>query len=786
MAQRNIKGITIEIGGDTTNLQKALGGVNKDLRTTESNLRDVNKLLKLDPSNVDLLKQKQDYLNQRITETKKKLDTEKEALKQLKNSDTSGKVTEQQKALEREIADTEQALKQAQKEMKEFGSVGAQQAKQVASKMEAAGKKITAVGKGLTTHVTAPIAAVGAASVAAWKEVDEAMDTVTTKTGASGEALKEMQESAKNLAKTIPTDFQTAADAVGEVNTRFGLTGEALENLSGQFVEFAKLNNTDVSSSVDGVQRVMAAFGVESEKAGDVLDLLNKVGQDTGLSMDALEGSLTKNASALQGMGFNLSDSAKFLGDLEKSGAESSKVMAGLKKAFQQATKEGKPMSTAMQEVQTSILGAKDDIEAAQIATDYFGKAAGPSIAQAVRDGKLSFEDLGTSLQDYSGNVKSTFEETLDPMDKMQTTMNTLKDLGADIVETSAPAIETAMTSLRDVVEDLADKWNGLSEDQQQMIIKAALIVAALGPVITVIGGVVGIVSTLTGAIGGIVGALGASGAAGAAGAAGAGLIPALGALASAAAPFLIGGAIVVGLISATIAIVQNWDKIKAAAIKLKDTVVQKWNEIKTTVINTVENLKTMILNKWESIKTSVLQKVDALKTGISGTWDAIKTKATETFEGIKTAITDKITAAKDTLSGIVETIKGLFNFEWSLPDLKLPHINVGGYIEVPVLGTIPDPTQISVDWYKRAYQNPVMFTSPTVLQTPQGYKGFGDGSGGEIVLSDAKLRQIAGAGASYTVNVYASPGMNVNQLADAVQNRLVALQRQKEAAGIA
>ena len=122
------------------------------------------------------------------------------------------------------------------------------QLQQAGQKMKDVGDKITGVGTSLSTHVTAPIAAVGAASLAAFKEVDEGADIVTQKTGASGKALKEMQDAANDIATSIPTDFATAGSAIGEVNTRFGLTGDKLKKLSQQFVEFASLNDTDVST----------------------------------------------------------------------------------------------------------------------------------------------------------------------------------------------------------------------------------------------------------------------------------------------------------------------------------------------------------------------------------------------------------------------------------------------------------------------------------------------------------------------------------------------------------
>ena len=156
----NIKGITIEINGNTTPLQKELSKVNKSLKDTQRQLKDVDKLLKLDPKNTTLLQQKQDLLRKSIEDTKSKLDTEREALRQLSEQDKTDEVTKQMDELERQIIADEQALKSAQKQFKEFGSVGTQQAKVVGENLQKAGKAMQDVGSNLTTHVTAPIVAV--------------------------------------------------------------------------------------------------------------------------------------------------------------------------------------------------------------------------------------------------------------------------------------------------------------------------------------------------------------------------------------------------------------------------------------------------------------------------------------------------------------------------------------------------------------------------------------------------------------------------------------------------
>ena len=257
MASRNIKGITIEIDGSTKGLQDSLKDVNEDLKRTQDALRDVNKLLKMDPSNVDLLQQKQGLLKNAIDKTKEKLEQEKTALEQLKNADPSPENTRNMETLQRQIADDEQELKRLTEESKKFGSVFKQQCEAAGEKIKEVGDKVSEVGDSMTKNLSVPIVAAGGAAVAAFTEVDAAEDALIKKTGATGEELDSMKSIMEDIATSIPTDFETAANAVGEVNTRFGVTGDELETLSAQFVKFAQLNNVDVSSAIDDTQKAM-------------------------------------------------------------------------------------------------------------------------------------------------------------------------------------------------------------------------------------------------------------------------------------------------------------------------------------------------------------------------------------------------------------------------------------------------------------------------------------------------------------------------------------------------
>ena len=382
------------------------------------------------------------------------------------------------------------------------------------SKMtESISKKMGSAGGALTKGITAPLTAVGAASVAAWKEVDQGLDTIVTKTGASGEALDEMHGILNNIATSIPTDFETAGAAIGEVNTRFGVTGSELESLSEQFIKFAKLNDQDVSKSVDSVQKALSAFGMDASEATHMLDVLNAVGQNTGVSVDTLTSGLIQNATAFEEMGLSADQAVLFMGQMEKSGANSETVMQGLRKALKNAAKDGKDMNTALSELQDAILNGTDGMDGLTAAYDLFGKS-GDQIYGAVKNGTIDFTNLSNAAIDAGGSVSDTFEGTLSPMERFQTTLNELKVIGADIVDSAGPALADIMERVGDGVEKAADAWTGLSPEMQDTIIKIAGIAAVAGPLLVIGGKVVGGISTLVGGIGSLAGGLGGLGSA--------------------------------------------------------------------------------------------------------------------------------------------------------------------------------------------------------------------------------------------------------------------------------
>ena len=717
MAANNLQeaGLLLTAQG-AEDFKSALKGVSAATKEAYSELKLAQSQYDKNTSSTKKLADRQKYLQQMTEEYTKKEQILQAQLEQLENAEKRDETAIAKKRAEindckASLNKYEDALEDVTNKIKNHSA----QLKDWGEKLQKVGGKMKDLGGTLTKSVTAPIAGVGAASVVAWKEVDEGLDIVTKKTGATGEVLEDMQNRARDIAKSMPTDFATAGTAIGEVNTRFGLTGEALEDLSVKFIKFAELNDTDVSSSIDNVQSMMAAWGVETEDAGLMLDLLTKAGQDTGVSVDTLSQQLMQNKTALDDMGLSLDESVDLLANCSKNGIDTSTMLAGLKKAMQNSAKEGKSSADALAELQEKLAGAETKAEASQIAMELFGNKAGPAIAEACRDGRLSLEDLGYAMEDLAGTTDSTFDEIQDPLDKMTPILNTLKDTGAQLVEDLGPTIVEVLGAVSDGVSKLNEWWTGLDDSQKKMILTLAGVLAALGPVLSVIGSFITVLGSLTTIMG-------------AASAGGGVMATVIGALTG---PIGIAIAAVVALIAIGVALYQNWDTICQWASTMRDKVTSTW-----------ETMKNRIREKVENIKSTVKQK----------------------FDDIKNAIKEKIEWARDKVHDAIEKIKSFFNFEWSLPKIKLPHFSISGEFSL----NPPSIPHFSVDWYAKAMGTPYLLTSPTVMQTPYGMVGAGE-AGNELMYGhEALMRDITNATSANNESL-------INALINALYNAIVA-----------
>ena len=490
-----IKGITIEIGGDTTKLTKALSGLDKSLKQTQQQLRDVNKLLKMDPKNTELLRQKQELLSKAIGDTEERLKELNKAAEQMKAAGVDEN-SEQYNNLKREIIATEQELKKLKAQQDALAN---SKLDNLSKQFDKVGKKISSIGDNLTKKVTVPLVAFGTASMVAFKDVDKGMDAVVKKTGATGDELAAMQASVKTLGTEIPADFEDIGNAVGEVNTRFGVTGQELEDMSEQFLKFAKVNDVDVVDSIDNTQKALAAFGMDASEAGKMLDVFTAVGQRTGIDMNQMTAMMSRYGAQLQAMGLDAYQAANFLGDVEVSGMDVAQSMTAMQKALKYASAAGKPLTTVLTDFDELMKSNASETEKLNKAYEIFGTKTGAAMYNAAKNGTLAFDQLGKSIDDNLGTLDSTFEGTLDATDDMKTTFNALKEagyeVGAALGKTLTPILKKAAEGLR----KFSAWFEKLNPHTKELITKLALLAAAAGPVLSILG-------RMTSGIGGLLG----------------------------------------------------------------------------------------------------------------------------------------------------------------------------------------------------------------------------------------------------------------------------------------
>ena len=291
-----IQGITVEIGGDTTKLQTALKGVNTEIRNTQSQLRDVDKLLKLDPGNTELLAQKHRLLGDAVKETKEKLETLKMAAEQAEQALKDGTITQDRyDGLQREIVETEQKLNSLEEQAKQSGTA-LQEIAAKGEKLKTVGDNVTNVGK-KCMPVTMGVVGSGTAAVKTAADFDSAMSKVAAVSGATGSDLESMNymamagwktedmlsgiEGVMNLAAASGEDLATTSDLVTDALTAFGLTAKD----SGHFAEILAAASSNANTNVSMMGEtfkycapIAGALGFSAEDTAEAIGLMANAG----------------------------------------------------------------------------------------------------------------------------------------------------------------------------------------------------------------------------------------------------------------------------------------------------------------------------------------------------------------------------------------------------------------------------------------------------------------------------------------------------------------------------
>ncbi|EOW1885222.1 phage tail tape measure protein [Enterococcus hirae] len=449
---------------------------------------------------------------EKLTATKKKLEKQlslAEKRTQMlreeyeKSVKETGEYSDQSQKLYKRLLESEtgenklrSALEQTNDALKEQGNVSVDTAKKL-QKIEEAGEKVKGVGEKMSIGVTAPIVAAGAAGLAAFSEVDEALDTIITKTGATGDQADRLSQSFENVGSNTHLPLQTVGEAIGEVNTQFGFMDKKLEDSTNYLLQYAEINDTDVSQSAIFARQAIEAYDMSYDDLNSVLDVTTKTSQNTGQSVDDLMQKAIDGAPQIKQLGLSFGEGVTLMGQFEQAGVDSSAALSSLSKATVTYAKDGKTLSQGLGELQDKIKNASSETEAINAAAEIFGNKGGPRMADAIKRGTLNLEDLAKVASESGGSVGSTYEATLDPIDKVNMAMNNAKLAMASVGESVQIALLPFFELAIDALQRFKIWLDSLDQGQKNMLVTIALVVAAIGPLLVILGTLMGSITKI-------------------------------------------------------------------------------------------------------------------------------------------------------------------------------------------------------------------------------------------------------------------------------------------------
>lgn len=707
MAASRIKGITIEIGGDTTRLQTALKGVNTEIRNTQAQLKDVEKLLKLDPGNTELLAQKHRLLGDAVKETKEKLETLKTAAEQAEKALNDGTISKDQyDALQREIIETENELKRLEEQANQSAtalqkiSATGEKLKDVGSNIEGAGKKLL--------PVMATVTALGTASVKTAADFEAAMSKVAAVSGATGSDLEALSKKAREMGSKTKFSASEAAEAMNYMAMAGWKTEDMLSGIEG-VMNLAAASGEDLATTSDIVTDALTAFGLSAQDSGHFADVLAAASSNANTNVSMMGETFKYCAPIAGALGFSVEDTAEAIGLMANAGIKSTQAGTSLRTIMTNLSGEVKICGENIGEVTvatTNADGSMRDLSAiladcrvafsglsesekAAAAESLVGKNAMSGFLALMNAGEGDIAKLSGAIDNCNGAAQSMADTMNNNLEGQLTILKSqLQELAISFGEILLPAVKSIVSFLQGFINVL----NSLPDGMKQTIVTIALVAAALGPVLIIIGKVISAVGTIMTIVPKVAGVIKTV----------QGAFAALNAT-MLANPIVLIIAAIAALVAAFIYLwntneefrqfwIDLWEDIKEIAVAvwegLKEFFSAAWEAIRTTAETVWNAIAGFFTGLWEGIKNVFTTVVNAISSFLSTAWNTIQMVATtvwtaiSTFfstiwNGIKTVVTTVVTAIstflttswntiKTAITTVLNAIKTVFSTVWN------------------------------------------------------------------------------------------------------------------------
>ena len=670
------RGLTVTIDGDTTGLTKALANVNKEVKNTQAQLKDVDKLLKLDPTNTELLSQKQRLLGDAIGETRTKLDTLKTASEQANISLQKGEITQEQyDALQREIIETTEELKKLEEQAKRSG-VAVQEIAAKGEKLKDMGNNVTNVGKAFMP-ATVAIAGLGAAAVKTASDFDTQMSKVQAISGATGKQFDDLKAKAREMGSKTKFSASEAGAAFEYMAMAGWKTEDMLDGIEG-IMNLAAASGEDLATTSDIVTDALTAFGLSAKDSGHFADILAAASSNANTNVSMM-GETFKYAAPIAGaLGYTAEDTALAIGLMANAGIKSSQAGTSLRKMMTELQGEIKISGQAIGDVTIQTTNADgsmrelNDIlmdcraafagltesEKASAAEALVGKTAMSGFLAIMNASDEDVNKLATAI----GNCDGASQKMADTMqDNLEGQLTKLKSA---LQELAISFGEILIPVLRDIVahiQKFVDWLNSLDEGTRKFIVKLALLVAAIGPVLIIVGKVmtaVGTIMTWAPKIAGMVSTVMSWGPK---------IASAIGVVKNAlsalwavcmANPIIL---IIAAIAALVVAFIYLWNHSES----FRQFWINLWENIKQVVTTVVEAVSTFLTAAWDAIKMVFETVWTAISEFFTGVWNGICSIVTTVTTAISTAITTAWTAIYEFFEPLLSALQYLFETIW-------------------------------------------------------------------------------------------------------------------------